>query len=193
MSKQLCAIDLRPGFIINFEGSIWRVVSSESSGTGRGANYTKLLIRNLYNDSNKDVRINPEVKIKLCNFEHREFLVLYDNGDEIVCSDENFEETYFAKNKINKDLLPIILDDEIEEHKILVQYLDDEIFKIILPKKFPVRVIQTEPYIKGQTATASYKPAILTNGWKVLVPQFIEEGDKIIVDFETKEYTSRCE
>lgn len=193
MSKQLLAIDLRPGAVIDFENSIWRVVSAESSGTGRGANYTKLLIRNLYTDSNKEVRINPEVKIRVCTFEHIEYAVLYDNGDEIVCNSENGEEIYFSKNNIAKDLVALITDEEIDDIKILVQYLDDEIFKITIPKKFPARIVQTEPYIKKQTASASFKPAILINGWKISVPQFIEEGDKIIFDSETMEYTSRLE
>jgi elongation factor P len=193
MSKQLCAIDLRPGTVIDFENSIWRVISAESSGTGRGANYTKLLIRNLYTDSNKDIRVNPEVKIRVCTFEHVEYFALYDNGDEIVCNDESGNEIYFAKNNIDKDIIKLITDDEIENIKIVVQYLDEKIFKIGLPKKFPAKIVETEPHIKKQTASASYKPAILVNGWKISVPQFIEEGEKIIVDSETKEYTSRID
>jgi elongation factor P len=193
MSKKLSAIDLRPGAVIDYENSIWRVVSAESSGTGRGANYTKLLIKNLKTDSNKDIRINPEVKVNVCTFEHIEYKVLYDGGDEIVCHDQNGEEVYFSKDHINQDLIPLITDSEIEDIKILVQYLDDEIFKITIPKKFPVRIIETEPHIKKQTATASFKPAILCNGCKISVPPFIEEGDQIIFDSETMEYTSRIE
>jgi elongation factor P len=89
--------------------------------------------------------------------------------------------------------LPLITDEEIDDMKIVVQYLDEKIFKILLPKKFTARIIETEPYIKKQTVSSSYKPAILVNGWKISVPQFIEQGDKIIADSETKEYTSRSE
>ncbi len=193
--KKISAIDLRAGFVIKLDdNSVWKVVSSESSGTGRGANYTKLLIRNLQNDTNKDLRMNPEQKVVLCVLEHREFSFSYELKDEIVCiDDETGEETYFSKLIIKKDILDLITDEGLDDVKIIVQYLDDEIFKISLPKKIRVKIFQTEPYVKGQTVTSSYKPAILRNGWTVLVPQFIENDIYCIIDSETKEYTSKAE
>jgi elongation factor P len=189
---KIYANDLRSGQIIKYDNIIYRVFAVEYLKTGRGGGHMQVILKDFYNDRKKDVRINTEVKLDLCSFEMIGYVFSYDKGDELVCFTESGEEITFSKRLVDKDILELLLDEEIESIALRVHVLDDEIQKITLPKKAPVIIADTEPYLKGQSADSSVKPAQLKNGWKIQIPVHIEQGDKIIIDTETKSYDSKA-
>lgn len=191
MSTKIYSSDLRPGNIVKYENSIWRVFSQEHVKTGRGGAHMQIIFKNFFTDTKKDVRLNTENKLDLCSFESVEYVFSYECGDEIVCLDDSYNQINFAKRLIREDVKELILDDKVEDVSVMINILDGEVIEITLPKKAKVRVIDTEYYIKNQTANSSYKPAILKNNWKVMIPVFIEKDDQIIIDTENKEYTSK--
>lgn len=192
MASKIHAVDLRPGHIIKYDNQIYRVVTQEHVKTGRGGAHMQLILKNFMNDTKKDTRINTDVKLDLCSFEIQEYSFSYDNGDELVCFTKSGDEITFPKHLVDKEVLKLILDEDVEDMNIAVHILDDEIIKITLPKKAIVVVADTEPFLKGQAANSSNKPAKLKNGWRIAVPVHIEPGDKIIIDTETKNYDSRA-
>ena len=76
--------------------------------------------------------------------------------------------------------------------KIVVEFYDDEAINTSLPSKVVCKVVETEPVVKWQTAAKSFKPAVLENGMKVMVPPFISQDESIMVNTETMEYSERA-
>ena len=186
MGKILVANELRPGYIVEHEGDICEVKKYDFVTQGRGGSTVKLILKNIKNNSQKNLSINADIKFNTVDVEELEYEYMYDDGDSIftVCGNE------FPLSKVHKEIIELIPQAE----KIRVIKLNDEIYKILLPKKAKVKIQSTEPTLKGQTAASSYKPATLNNGWTIQVPCHLDEGDEIIIDtsdLENPKYDSK--
>ena len=111
---------------------------------------------------------------------------MYDDGDSIF----TVEGEEFPLSKVDKEIVELIP----QAGKFRVIKFNDEIYKILLPKKAKVKIKTTEPTLKGQTAASSYKPATLENGRTIQVPVFFDEGDDVVIDttdLENPKYDSK--
>lgn len=179
--------DLKQGIAYEEDGQILQVLSYEHIKMGRGSANIKVKVRNLLNGSNLEKSYINGAMIKDIYLESRQLQFLYKDGAEAHFMDpRTYEQVDVAlKNLIGNEFL-------IEGNEAIVQMNDGQALSLQLPPKVTLKVADTAPGVKGNSASNVYKEAELANGMKVRVPLFIEAGDSIVVDTRDGSYTKRA-
>ncbi len=184
----LTANQIRPGMIIEFEGNIYYVMESVHRTPGNLRAFMQVKMRNLRTNTQLEQRFSSFDKVEKVHLDNQKMQYLYQEGDNyFFMNTENYEQVQLNKNELGDSVYFLLPDTLIE-----VQFYEGKPIGIDLPKSMVLKVIETEPSIKGQSATSSYKPAKLETGLMIKIPQFISEGDSIKVDPITKEYMERA-
>ena len=132
-------------------------------------------------------RFRADETVERASLEEKKFQFLYSANDEFFFMDSvNFEQI-----SINKSIIEDCEKLLKENLEVTIEFYQDKPLNIILPRSVEYEVLETESVVKGQTASGSFKPATIQNGLKIMVPAFINQGDKIIVDTETQEYLKK--
>ena len=180
--------EIRKGNVIEHKNGLWVAVKASHVKPGKGGAFAQVELKNIRNSSKLNERFRSADKVEKVRLEQREHQFLYESGDELIfMNNENFEQI-----QINKSLLgdsKYFLNEGIN---VQVEFFENEVLNVSLPERITCFVKETEPTIKGQTAANSSKPAILDNGLRIMVPQFVSEGEKILVSTETFEYVERA-
>ena len=103
--------------------------------------------------------------------------------------DESYEQIELQKGWVGEDRIPYLQ----EGMKVIIESHEDRPIGLELPEQVVLEVVETEPTVKGQTASSSYKPAKASNGIRVMIPPFMSTGEKIVVDTSTGEYVRRAD
>ena len=181
-------IDVRKGQVIIDEGQLCAVVDREHITPGNWRAILNLKLKNLNTGSIAVKRVKPEDKVEVAYLERRKMQYLYQEGDGYVFMDnETFDQITLSKEWVGDQMLYM---KENEEAQII--FYEGKPISLELPAMVELVVKETEPAVKGATAAAQYKPAILETGLKVTVPPFISIGEKIQVDTRSGEYLSRA-
>lgn len=181
------ATQIRPGMIIIYEGDLYRVstVHHLTPGNKRGFMQTKM--KNLRTGLGTERKFRSEDRLEQATLESRMMQYLYNEGDLYTFMDtENYEQISLAAEEIG-DLLGYLLPDQVVE----IEFFEGKPVGISPPSTVDLEVVDTEPSLKGATASASYKPAKLETGITVQVPPFIQVGDKVRVDPSEGKYLER--
>jgi elongation factor P len=180
--------EIRPGFVLEHDGGLWAAVKVNHVKPGKGGAFAQVELKNLRDGRKLNERFRSEDKVEQVRLDTKEQQFLYETDGKLVFMDaETFEQT-----EIDADLLgdrrPFLQDGMTAT----MEYYGDEALSVRLPQKVTCRVVETEPVQKGQTAANSYKPAILDNGVRLMVPPFIGPDEEIIVHTELMEYSERA-
>ena len=182
------ANSIRVGNVISFENQLWKVVKRDHVKPGKGGAYIQVEMKNIVTGNKTNTRFASSEDVDVAFVEQKNFQFSYFDRDELVAMDmDSFETIQFAKELVGEPL-PFLK----EGMDIRVEYCNDKPITIFLPEKVSGVVAQADAVVKGQTAAASYKPAILENGVRVMVPPFIETGEEIIVRTEDFTYVGRA-
>ena len=180
--------DFRTGLTILVEGNIFRVIEFQHVKPGKGAAFVRSKLRNLRNGNVVEKTFRAGEKVEKAMIENRKMQYLYAQGDEHVFMDlESYDQTTLAEAQI-KDELNYLL----ENMELHIQSFNGEMIGIELPNTVVLTVAETEPGIKGDTASGGTKPAKMETGLYVNVPFFVNEGDKLIVNTTDGSYVSRA-
>lgn len=189
MSQKVSANEIRVGNILEFKGKLWNVLKREHIKPGKGGAFVQVEMKSLKEETKLNHRFRSEESVIKAFIEEEEFQYLFHDGDEInLMNSQDFSQMSISKNILGEKIKFLT-----ENLKIKLQKYNDEIIGIKLPDKVCVKISETEPYIKGQTVTSSYKSAKTANGLKIMVPPFIKEGDTILIDTEGCSYCERVE
>jgi elongation factor P len=182
-------IDVRKGqVIVGEDGQLYAVVDREHITPGNWRAILNLKLKNLKTGSSAVNRVKPDDKVELAYLDRREMQYLYKEGDGFVFMDnETFDQMTLDKEWIGEEMLYLK-----ENENIQVVFYEGKPISVELPATVELKVVETEPSVKGATAAAQYKPAILETGLKITVPPFINIGDLIAVDTRSGEYLSRA-
>lgn len=181
------ANSLRVGNVIEFQNQLWKILKREHVKPGKGGAYIQVEMKNIVTGNKTNTRYNSSEDVDVAYVEQKHFTYQYSDQNEIVCMDmESFETIHFPKELVGDGIAFLQ-----EGMDLRVEYCNDKPISIVLPEQVNGVVAQADAVVKGQTASASYKPAILENGVRVLVPPFIETGEEIIVRTEDFTYVSR--
>ncbi len=181
------ANSIRIGNVIEFQNQLWKVIKREHVKPGKGGAYIQVEMKNIVTDNKTNTRFASSEDVEIAYVEQKNYQFQYFDQNEIVAMDmENFETHNFDKKLVGQSL-PFLR----EEMNIRVEYCNSKPIGIFLPEQVEAIIDQAEASMKGQTAAASYKPAILENGIRILVPPFIESGEKIIINTDDFSYVSR--
>ncbi|MGH8671936.1 MAG: elongation factor P [Burkholderiales bacterium] len=187
MSKAL-ATEIRVGNLIEFEKRLWRVLKCYHVHVGgRGGAFMQVEAKDVESGSKLNQRFRTDEKIERAFVESREMTYLYRDGSGFVFMDkENYEQL-----NLGEDFLEGQAEYLLPETEVLVNFHNSRALSLQLPASVVLTVVETEPSLKGATATGSYKPAKTETGLSVMVPPFVVEGEKIKVNTDSGEYIER--
>lgn len=182
------AITLRSGNVIDYNGKLWVVLKNDIQQPGKGASVAQVELRDIRSGTKDNVRFRTQETIERVRLEQDDYQYLYAEEDNFIfMHQETFEQI-----QINKELIGTPAAYLTEGMIVEVETFEGEPLGVKLPDTVTVEIVEAEPVVKGQTATTSYKPAILANGEKVMVPPHIESGTRIVVKSEDGTYVERA-
>ncbi len=180
--------DFRVGLTIELDGEVWQVMEFQHVKPGKGAAFVRSKLRNLRNGNIQERTFRAGEKVPRAHVETRQMQYLYESGGEYTFMDnETYEQVSLPRERLEREVK--FLKENMNVN--LVIYKGDTI-GVQLPNTVELEVVETEPGIKGDTATGGSKPAKLETGLVVQVPLFVQEGDRLIIDTRSGEYVSRA-
>ncbi len=183
----ISASDFRKGVTFEMDGDVYQVVDFQHVKPGKGAAFVRTKIRSVMTGASKEIAFNPNDKFPKAHIETREMQYLYNDGELYYFMDN---ETYEQIPLIKEDVEDTII--YIKENDVaIIRFYQGKPFEVVPPNFVELVVTQTEPGVKGDTATGATKPATLETGATINVPLFINVGDKLKIDTRTGEYLSR--
>jgi len=188
MAKVL-STEIRAGNLIEWDKRVWRVLKSYHVHVGgRGGAFMQLEIKDIESGTKRNERIRTEDKLERAHVEQRQTQFLYNDASGYVFMDqETFEQITLPADFLEGQAGFLIPNTEVQ-----INFHNDRPIGIQLPPTVTLTVVETEPNVKGGTATGSFKPAKTETGVTVMVPQFLSEGEKIKVNTDTGEYIERA-
>ncbi len=184
----ISASQIRPGMIIEFEGNIYHVMESIHRTPGNLRAFIQVKMRNVRSNNQLEQRFSSFDKVEKVDLVNQKMQFLYKEGDDYhFMNTENYEQIHLNAAELG-DAIHLLLPDSV----IDVQFYEGKPLGINFPKTLEFKVVETEPSMKGQTATSSYKAAKIETGLTIKVPQFINEGDVIRIDPVTHDYLERA-
>ncbi|HBS58560.1 MAG TPA: elongation factor P [Firmicutes bacterium] len=180
--------DFRTGITIELDGAVFAVVDFQHVKPGKGAAFVRAKIKNVKTGAVLERTFNAGEKVPRARVESRQMQYLYENdGMYTFMDNENYEQVELSSAQLG-DALKFLK----ENMTISIQFYQGAIMGVELPYSVELKVIETEPGIKGDTASGGTKPAKLETGHVVRVPFFINEGDILRVDTRTGDYIERA-
>jgi elongation factor P len=180
--------DFKTGVTVEIDGDAWQVVEFQHVKPGKGAAFVRAKMRNLCTGAVVERTFNAAERLPNAEVVRREMQYLYASDDMYVFMDN---ETY-EQIELNKDQLGNAINFLKENMNVKINSFNDRILGVELPNTVELKVVETEPGIKGDTATGGSKNATLDTGYVVKVPLFINEGDVLRIDTRTGEYIERA-
>jgi len=180
---------VRPGNVIEHKGRLWRAVKIQHTQPGKGGAYMQVELKDIRDGTKLNERFRASETVERVRLEQKDHQFLYAEGDMLTFMDVG---TY-DQIQIPRDLLEdraAFLQDGMT---VSVESHEGRPIGVALPDQVSLAVVEADPVVKGQTAASSYKPAMLENGVRVMVPPFIEAGERIVVDTNEVTYVKRAE
>lgn len=180
--------DIKKGTVINRDGELWLVTDFQRVSPGKGSSFVRTRMKNLTTGKVREENFKSSESLMFEDVQYKKMQYLYNDGNLYTFMDnQTYEQVYLAREDI-VDALAYLK----EGLEVTVVMHEGNALTIELPQKIQYTVTYTEPVVKGDTASGNvYKEAELDNGLKVKVPAFIDEGDEILINTQTGEYTER--
>jgi elongation factor P len=186
---KISGVDIRPGNIIEYEGGIWRAVKIQHTQPGKGGAYMQVEMKNLIDGRKTNVRFRSAETVERVRLDTKDYQFLFADSDMLTFMDkENYEQI-----SLPRDLLGDAAEFLQDGMDVVMELYNEKPISVQLPDQVEATIVEADAVVKGQTASSSYKPAVLDNGVKVLVPPHITAGTKIVVDVYNREYVRRAD
>ena len=180
---------VKPGMIIEHKNDLWVVTKSQSVKPGKGGAFNQVEMKNLKNNSKLNERFRSSEEVERVRVDEEKFQYLYPQGNKLIfMNSTTFEQIELETEFVGEKMKLLSENDEVT-----LEIYDDTPIGIQLPSTLIFEVKETEAVVKGQTAASSSKPAMLENGLRIMVPPFIEQGEKIIINTEDLSYLKRAD
>ena len=184
----ITAGDFKNGLTFEMEGKVYQVIEFQHVKPGKGAAFVRTKYRDVMTGAIREQSFNPTAKFENAVIERRELQYSYDDGDLYHFMDtETWEETLISRDMVGDNFKFVK-----EEMMCKIQSYKGKVFSVEPPTFVELSVVETEPGVRGDTATNVTKPATLETGAVVKVPIFINTGDKLKIDTRTGEYLERA-
>jgi len=180
--------EIRPGNVLEHNGGLWAAVKVDHVKPGKGGAFAQVELRNLRNGSKLNERFRSADKVEKVRLEQKDQQFLYESDGMLVFMDSESFEQIELPVEILGERRPFLQDGMM----VKIEYYEAEALNATLPQKVICKIVETEPVVKGQTAANSFKPAVLDNGVRVMVPPFVGQDEAIVVNTETMEYAERA-
>ncbi len=180
--------DFKTGLTIEYEGNIYQVIEFQHVKPGKGGAFVRTKLRNLRSGTILDKTFNAGVNVNQAQIDKSQMQYIYSSGDTYVfMNNDTFEQIEINKSQIENELYYLT-----EGMTINIITYEHEILGLELPDKVTLEVVETAGGARGNTASNATKEAVTNTGLRLLVPLFIEPGEKIIVSTATGKYDTRA-
>ena len=177
----------KSGMAVVVDGDIYQIVEYQHVKPGKGGAFVRTKLKNLRTNKTLDKTFRPDEKFEEAFIEEKKILYLYNSQDTYHFMDqETYEEISFDKERLG-DILDLLKENMV----VAAVYCKNELLEINLPMFIELKIVETEPGFKGDTAKNSFKPATLETGALIQVPLFVNEDDMIKIDTRTHSYVER--
>ena len=181
--------EIRPGHVIEHEGGLWVAVKTMAVKPGKGGAYNQVELKNLTTGTKLNERFRAAETVERVRLEQKDYQFLFEQGEALCFMDtETYEQIELQKDWVGDQAA--YLQDGM---KVIVNSHEGKPLSIELPEHVVFEIVEADPVVKGQTASSSYKGAILSNGLKVQVPPFITAGERIVISTEDGSYVRRAD
>jgi len=177
----------KPGMTIELDGTLFTILNFQHIKPGKGQAFVRSKLKNLKTGAITDKNFRPDEKIEMAHLDHRRMQYLYrDHEDYIFMDTASFEQMSLSEEQIGDTSRYLK-----EEMTVEVSMYEGKPVAVELPIFVELKVVETVPGVKGDTATGGTKPAKLETGAAVQVPLFVNEGDTVKIDTRTGDYVTR--
>ena len=182
------AIDIKPGNVLEHQGKLWLVVKRELIQPGKGGAFAQIEMRDLRSGNKTNERFRTQETVERVSLEESDYSFLFSDGDTFTfMNQETFEQITVPREIIGAPAS--FLQDGMV---CSIRTYEGQPLEVKLPDTVTLRITEADAVVKGQTASSSYKPAMLENGVKTMVPPFVESGTRIVVKTEDGSYVERA-
>ncbi len=184
---KITAIEIKPGMIIEHKNDYWNVLKTQHVKPGKGGAFNQVELKSIIKGTKLNERFRSSENIEKAEIDEKKFNFLYIDGDNCHFMDnKNFEQVEIPKTLVEEKYK--LLKENLE---VTISFMEDKPISVELPNTIECIIETTDAAIKNQTASSSYKPAMLDCGINITVPPFIESGEKIVIDTRTLEYLKK--
>ena len=181
--------EIRPGNVIQHQDGLWAAVKVQAVKPGKGPAYNQVELKNLLDGRKLNERFRASETVERVRLEQKDHTYLFEEGDMLVFMDgESYEQISIPRDMVGER--SAFLQDGMQ---VVVESHENRPLGVQLPEHVTLEVVETEPTVKGQTASSSYKPSVVDNGLRIMVPPYMSVGDRIVVNTETLEYVKRAD
>lgn len=181
--------EIKPGNVIEHDGSLWAAVKTSHVKPGKGGAFAQVELKNLIDGRKLNERFRASETVERVRLEQKDFQYLFAEGEMLVFMDNETYEQLELQNDFVGDRAAFLQDGMI----VTVEMHEERPIGIRLPDTVVLEVVEADAVVKGQTAASSYKPAVMDNGVRVMVPPFVTTGERIIVDTNEITYVKRAD
>ena len=186
---KISGVDIRPGNIIEYEKGIWKVAKIQHTQPGKGGAFMQVEMKNLIDGRKTNVRFRSQDTVERVRLDTKDFQFLFAEGDGLVFMDkENYDQVTLPRDLLGD--AAAFLQDGMD---VVLELYDERPISVELPSTIEALIVEADAVVKGQTASSSFKPALLENGVRVMVPPHIGAGTRIVVDVYEQTYVRRAD
>ena len=179
---------IRAGFVIEVDGRVWQVIKHNIVSPGKGGAFNQIEIRDIKTGTKSNMKFRSDETVERLRVDEKPMQYLFGDADQITLMDqESYEQITVPRDMIG-DAAEFLTDNMV----VTVDFIEGMPVAVQLPQTTVATVVEADAVVKGQTAASSYKPAVLDNGVRVMVPPFIEQGTRIVVNIAERTYVERA-
>ena len=179
--------EIRVGMLLEFKNDLWQVLKTQHVKPGKGGAFAQVEMKSMNKNTKLNERFRSSETVEKASLEETYFSFLYEDEDSyFFINPKSFEQIEIKKDIVGEK--GKLLTENLE---VSVSFYNEAPISVDLPNQVTCKIESTDVALKGQTASSSYKPAVLDSGINIQVPPFIDSGDKVIVDTRTMEYIKK--
>lgn len=181
--------EIRPGNVIDYQGRLWRAVKTQHVKPGKGPAYMQVELKDLRDGTKLNERFRASETVERARLDEKQYQYLFAEGDSYTFMDnETYEQVSLTADMIGEDAVPFLQESMI----VTVESYESEPIGVTLPQTVVMQIVEADAVVRGQTASSSFKPAVLENGVRIMVPPHIEAGTRVVVNTEDRSYVERA-
>ena len=186
---KVIASSLRKGNVVELDGKLYVVLTAQNFHPGKGTPVTQVDMRRIADGVKVSERWRTTEQVERAHVDERAYDFLYEDGEGFhFMEPESYEQVVAPADMVGDQKAYLQ-----EGMRLFLQVFNGVPIAMTLPQRITVEITETEPVVKGQTASSSYKPATASNGVRIMIPPYMSAGEKIVVDTATGEYVRRAD
>ena len=179
---------IRPGNVVEHKNRLWRAVKIQHVKPGKGGAFNQVELKDIRDGTKMNERFRSDEVVERVRLDQKEHQFLFADGDMLTFMDtETYEQISIPADFVGEPL-PFLQ----ESMNVMIESYEGEPISVELPEHVTCQIVEADAVVKGQTASSSYKPAILDNGVKIMVPPHIESGTRVVVNTSDSTYVERA-